>query len=435
MRRKLCVGLLRESRWMESRSPLTPHCVNQLIKKGIDIEVESSPTRIFKDREYKKAGARVLDRFQKATLLLGIKEPRIEDLYPGKIYMLFSHTAKAQAKNMPLLKAFLENNVTLVDYEKIADPHGKRLVYFGRFAGVCGFVDSLHYLGKKLEWEGIKNPFFSIKPAKEYSSLKKIKEAMVKLDNGIANKGFDKRLSPFIISITGHGNVSRGVQEIFDLLNPVEVHPRVILRFIKHQKGMRNKIYKMVFVPEEKFRSKDGNSFYLEDYMKRPEKYESNLDRYLPYLNMLINGSYWDNHYPRLVTKKMINKLSKEGNFRLEFINDIACDVKGSIELTYRTTTQENPIFTYDPRKRKFFDGYKHRGITILAIDNLPSELPRDASQEFSSLIRDYVYRIASCGTPDIKRHAGVPAEIRKAVITQGGRLTRDFKYLSKWVR
>lgn len=163
MRRNLCVGILRETKEHEGRAPLTPQDVKWLIKKGVKVEVESSPIRIFKDREYKKNGARIVDRFRNASLLIGIKEPKIEDLYDNKIYIVFSHTIKRQFQNMPLLKVLFEKKNTLVDYEKIVDLRGKRLVYFGRFAGICGTVDSLHYLGQKLQWQGIKEAIYDNK--------------------------------------------------------------------------------------------------------------------------------------------------------------------------------------------------------------------------------------------------------------------------------
>ncbi len=435
MRKNLVVGVLREiDNKYERRAPLTPADVRWLIKKGVKVEVESSKTRIFKDQQYIKAGARVLDRFKEASLLLGIKQPRVGNIHKDKIYMLFSHTIKGQPENMPLLKEFIKRGVTIIDYEKITDLHGRRLVYFGRFAGICGLIDSLHYLGKKLEYRRIKNPFNAIKPAYQYSSLKQIIRVMQRISNKIRRGGFDNRISPFIIGITGHGQVSRGVQEILQPLNPIEVHPKDMLRFIRHQKYIHNKIYKIVFLREEKLRSKNGSGFYFEEYLRRPEGFESNMDIYLPYLNMLIHTSYWDSRYPRMVTKQVIDKLSRKRNFRLEFIADISCDINGSIELTYKTTTRDSPVFTYDPKRKGFFDGYKQDGITILAIDNLPTELPKDSSEHFSSLIRDYVYQIAAHGIKDITNHTAIPKEIRKAVIAQGGRLTPEFGYLKRYL-
>lgn len=434
MRKSLCVGILRESRELERRAPLTPKDVKWLTKRGVHVEIESSPIRVFKDDEYKDAGAKVLHRFKKAKLLLGIKGQRVEDLYPNKVYMTFSHTTKGQPRNLPLLRACMEKRITLIDYEKIMDPHGRRLVYFGRFAGICGLIDSFHYFGEKLEWEGKKTPFSSIQPAHSYNSLKQIKSAVSKLSEKIRGKGFDGNLSPFIIGITGHGNVARGVQEVLNLLNPVEVHPRDMHRFTRHQKGMHNKVYKISFLREEKFRTKSKKGYYIEEYLKTPERFRSNMDKYLPYLNVLIHTSYWDRRFPRLVTKRMVRELSRKTPFRLKFIGDISCDINGSVELTHKTTTQDDPTFTYNPKTGTYADGYKSRGITILAVDNLPSELPKDASQEFSGVIRDYVYQIAAHGAREIMRHAAIPAEIRRAVIVQGGKLIKAFKYLEQWV-
>jgi len=430
MKKNLVVGILRETKEWEHRVPLAPSDVNWLIKRGISVEVESGPKRVFRDQEYKEKGARIVDRLKKSSLLIGIKNPQITDLYEDRIYMLFSHTAKGQFQNIPLLKACLKKKLTLIDYEKIVDLYGRRLVYFGRFAGICGMIDSLHHLGKKLEYEDTKNPFSSIRPAYTYTSLKAAKNAIRAAGQKIHQQGFGKKLSPFLIGLTGHGNVSRGAQEILELLNPIEIHPRDMLRFIRHQRKRHHKLYKIVFFREEKLRAKDGKGFYFEEYLKNPKQFESNLDEYLPYLNALIHTSYWDARFPRMVTKKMIHNLAKKKIFRLEFIGDLSCDIDGSIELTYRTTTPDKAIFTYIPEKKKFVNGYNSQGITVFAVDNLPAELPKESSTEFSSLVREYVYQIAAHGVKDITQHMAIPVEIRRAVIAEGGKLTKNFSYL-----
>ncbi|MCQ9205684.1 MAG: hypothetical protein NG737_05165 [Omnitrophica bacterium] len=430
MRKNLIVGILKETKQWEYRAPLVPSDVRWLVKLGVGVEVESSPERIFRDQEYKKSGARIVNKIQKASFLVGIKEPQVADLCPDTIYMIFSHTIKGQFKNMPLLKACLKKKIVLIDYEKIVDSRGKRLVYFGRFAGICGAIDSLHYLGKKLEYRGFNNPFSIIQPAHKYISLKAAKKDLELVRQKIRQQGFREELSPFLIGVTGHGSVSRGVQEVLELLNPIEIHPKDILRFIHHQRKKYHRLYKIVFFREEKLRAKNGKGFYFEEYLNNPGQFESNLDKYVPYLNMLIHTSYWDKRFPRMVTKKMIHNLAKKKVFRLEFIGDLSCDINGSIELTYRATTPEAPTFTYIPQKKKFVDGYNSSGVTVLAVDNLPAQLPRDSSTEFSGFIREYVYQIATQGVKDITQHMALPREIRRAVITEAGRLTRDFSYL-----
>jgi alpha-aminoadipic semialdehyde synthase len=434
MRDSLVIGILRETKGQEHRAPLVPSDVEWLVDRGIRVEVEHNTDRVFSDREYKKNGAVLVDRVRDASLLVGIKEPRVHDLHAHKIYMVFSHTGKGQAHNMPLLRSCLKKNITLIDYEKIVDLYGGRLAFFGRFAGVCGIIDSLHYLARKLEWKGIKSPFSIIEPAYKYNSLTDLKATLEEVNHEIRHKGFVHELSPFIIGITGHGNVSRGVQEVLDVLKPVEVHPGDMHEFISHQRKQRHRLYKIVFFREEKFRVKNGNAFYFEEYLKNPGRFESKLDIYLPFLNLFIHTSYWDSRFPRLVTKKMVNRLSREKPFRLEFIGDISCDINGAVELTCKTTSRDKPTFTYDPREKKFTDGFKSEGITVLAVDNLPAEMPEDASGEFSGLIRDYVYQIAAHGVTDITRHMAIPAEIRNAVVTQGGKLTRNFNYLKRYI-
>ncbi len=431
MRKPFVVGILKEIKLQERRTPLTPTDVLWLRRRGIQIEVQSSRERAFRDKEYERAGARVVEKFNKATLLIGVKEPRPNNLYPNKIYMVFSHTIKGSKKNMPLLLACLQKGITLVDYEKIEDAEGKRLVYFGKFAGICGAIDTLSLLGKRLAFQGIDNPFLFVNEARLYKSLHKAKSAVAKVARKIRRKGLQRRIVPFIIGITGHGNVSRGVQEIIDILKPVEIHPKDMMRFVKDNRNLTNKVCKIVFDREEKLQSKNRSGFYFEEYLKHPKRFESNMGMYLPHVNVLFNTSYWDRRFPRLVTKEMIYKMSKKPS-RLVFIADLACDVNGGIELTYKTTSVDNPTYTYDPVTKKYTDGFEGRGISILSRDNLPSELPKESSQDFSKLIREYVYQIALHGALDLTNHIALPREVRNAVIIQDHKLTKAYKYLRK---
>jgi len=436
-KKQLTVGLLAEkkNKW-ERRAPLTPQAVEWLIERGISVEVLASPLRFYKDTHYRKAGARVLKSFKNATLLIGIKEPDPKDLILKKVYCFFSHTTKGQQHNRALLRSALKNHVTLVDYEHIRSKRGERLVYFGRFAGICGMIDSLHYLGKRWEVLGFKTPLLQVKRSLDYLTFDKARKHLVQVVRALQRKGFPSPVSPFIVAITGHGNVAKGAQEVLDLFRPIEIHPNDIFKFVKQQKQRKKKIYKIVFTREEKLRSKNREGFYFEEYLEHPEKFESNLDRYLPYLDLLIHASYWSSRYPRLVTEAMISRLyrQKKPHIQLTFIGDLSCDVRGAVELTQKSTTPDNPVFTYNPKTKKIQDGFKGKGVTILAVDNLPCEMPKDSSDEFSSMIRDYVYQIASHGATDITNHHALPIEIRNAVICQGGRLTKSFSYLRKYL-
>ncbi|MFH1645642.1 MAG: hypothetical protein ABIB11_04395 [Candidatus Omnitrophota bacterium] len=432
--KKFRIGVLREVKEGERRAPLTPNDVRWLINHGIKVEVESSTTRIFKDKEYVNAGAKLVERVEKAKLILGIKEPDISHLHRDSIYMIFSHTVKGQAYNMPLLKAFINKNITLIDYERITDLNDKRLVYFGDFAGICGMCDSLSYYGRKLELKDIENPFSAIKPSYEYKSLDDMKEAVSELGHTIKRIGFKHGLTPFIIGITGHGHVSSGVREILDLLNPIEIHPKNIKDFVVTHRNMSKSVYTIVFQKEEKLRSKRINKFDYEEYVAHPSRYESNLDRYIPYINILMHGAYWDKHYPKMVTKRMVNKIYRRKPLRLGFIADISCDIEGGIELTYKTTTASSPVFTYLPSMDRYIDSIAGEGVTILAVDNLPAELPRDSSRAFSRLIKEYTHSIARTAVKDMSCYELLPLEVRKAVVIENGSLTPAFNYLDKYI-
>ena len=192
-------------------------------------------------------------------------------------------------------------------------------------------------------------------------------------------------------------------------------------------------IYKLVFQREEKFRSKTGKNFYFEEYLKHPERFESNLDKYVPFLNILVNACYWDNRYPRLLPAKMLRKLySSSPDFRLSVIGDITCDIKGTVEITRRATTPSEPAFVYYPVSGKISPDLSGRGVAVMAIDNLPCEFPRESSTEFAEQIRDFVYQIAAHGITDVTNHNALPNVIRNAVVTQDGKLTQKFKYSKK---
>ncbi len=434
MRKSLVVGILPESKntW-ERRAPLRPRDVSWLVKKEIPVEVATSSLRIYKDSQYRLAGAKIVPQFQKANLLVGIKEPPLDTLIPNSIYMVFSHTTKGQEYNRNLLTAFLKKKITLIDYEHIKGSLGERLVYFGRYAGICGMIDTLHVFGQKAKLQGITNPFSDLKSAVNYGNYGSAKLALNRVVSKIKRKGLDKRIVPFVIGILGHGNVSQGAQEVLEHMGAVDIHPKDVKLLTRSLTSHKKKIYKLVFLREEKLRSKNGKSFYFEEYLNHPERFESNLERHLPILNILVNASYWDRRYPRLLPEAMLRKLYlTKPDFRLSVIGDLSCDIKGTIEITKRVTTASKPSFVYDPVSRKISSDLSYRGIAVMATDNLPCEFPRESSMEFAEHVRDFVYQIAAHGIIDVTNHNALSNVIRNAVVTQNGRLTRRFKYLKK---
>ena len=416
MRNNLVVGILSESKniW-ERRTPLTPKDVSWLVKRKIPVEVASSPLRIYKDSQYKRSGAKIVTRFQSANLLIGIKEPPIDTLIPDSVYMVFSHTTKGQEYNRNLLTAFLKEKITLIDYEHITGSLGERLVYFGRYAGICGMIDTLHVFGQKLKLQGIPNPFSDLKSAVQYCSYVSARKALDQVVDKIRRKGFDKNITPFVIGILGHGNVSRGAQEVLDHMGAVDIHPKDVKLLTRSRTAHKKTIYKLVFLREEKLRSKKGRNFYFEEYLKHPDGFESNLERHLPLLNIIVNASYWDKRYPRLLSETMLRKLYRtKPGFRLSVIGDLSCDIKGTIEITKRVTSSSEPAFVYDPVSGKISNDLSDSGIAVMAIDNLPCEFPKESSIEFADQVRDFVYQIAAHGITDVTNHHALPDVIRK---------------------
>lgn len=432
MRKSLTVGILPESKNMwERRAPLRPKDVAWLVKKGIQVEVAPSNLRIYKDSHYQRSGAEIVQKFQKAKLFIGIKEPPPEMLIPNTVYMVFSHTTKGQVYNQKLLSAFVRKKITLIDYEHITGSLGQRLAYFGRFAGICGMIDTLSVFGQKQKLLGNLSPFADLKNAVYYGNYGSARSALNLVREKIRKGGFEKRFEPFVIGILGHGNVSQGAQEVLDLLGAVNIHPRDIDSLTKDRISHKKTIYKLVFQREEKLRSKKGKNFYFEEYLLHPERFESNLDTFLPFLTILVNASYWDSRYPRLLPTRMVKNLSRtDPDFRLSVIGDLSCDIEGTIQITRKVTTSSEPAYIYDPVSGKIDNNLSQKGIAVMAIDNLPCEFPRDSSAEFAEQIRDFVYQIAAHGVTDVTNHHALAKAIRNAVVTQNGSLTAKFKYL-----
>ncbi len=424
-------GIRREDKsvW-ERRVPVVPSDVKELMDRGYRFVVQPSPIRIFPDQEYVRVGAEVKEDLSECDVILGVKEIPPAKLLPGKIYMFFSHTIKGQPYNMPMLKKLLELGCTLIDYERIVDERGRRLIFFGHFAGYAGFVDTLWAFGKRLEAEGIENPFSSLQPAHRYPSLEKIKEELKKLAEKI-KKGLPEEIVPLVIGIAGYGNVSRGVQELLDLLPVIEVDPHHLSEVFSSPKG--DVVYKVVFKEEHMVEPLEGD-FDLQDYYQNPQRYRSVFARYLPYLTIFINAIYWDARYPRLVTKEDLKRLYSEGRPRLRVIGDISCDIEGAVEATVKSTDPSNPVYVYDVEKGEAVDGVEGKGPVILAVDILPSEIPKEASEYFSSVLKNFLPAIAEADFSLPFEKLNLPPELRRAVIVYKGELTPDYRYLSKFI-
>ena len=419
----------------ERRTPLVPEDVRDLAENhGLTCQVQASPLRVFEENEYIQNKAQILDDLSGCPVVFGVKEFPFDFLRHGKTYVFFSHTIKGQAYNMPLLKKIMEQGCTLIDYERMIDQNGARVTSFSRFAGIAGMIDSLWALGQRLETEGLRSPFGQIKRALEYSSLQEAKDAVIHAGEVIKQRGLPSNVSPLVCGFAGYGKVSGGAQEIYDLLPVEEVGAADLETFIQDGNFSHRAVYKTVFKEVDMVRPRSSEAaFELNDYYRHPEKYESQFSRYLPHLTMLINGVYWDQPYPHLVEKKALHHLfAQEGMPRLRVIGDVSCDIEGAVECTVRSTDPGNPVYVYDPEEGSTADGVSGRGVVIMAVDNLPCELPRESSSAFSNDLKDLVPEIVKADYSVEFARLALSDAIKKAVIVHQGKLTPDYRYLEQ---
>lgn len=426
------IGIRHEEKYaMERRVPLIPHHVKQLIvTKKLDFVVETSSKRVFSDQEYLDAGARIADNLNDCSVIMGVKEISVSELQPKKTYVFFSHVTKGQPYNMPMLKRLMELNCNLIDYEMVTDEQGKRLIFFGHYAGLAGLINTLWSLGLRLKEYGFDTPFLKIRQAYHYTSLAEVKKVISNVGQEIAEKGLPDELSPITIGITGYGNVSQGAQEILSLLPLKEISPDKLLDLKTRKHIPNNLIYKVIFKAADISAHNEGNAFDRDDYYTHPEKYHNVFEKYIPHLSVLVNCMYWDPRYPRIVTKDYLEKAFSTGRPKLTVIGDITCDPDGSIEITHKGTDIADPVFVYNPFTREPTMGHTGEGMLVMAVDILPSELPRDSSEGFSDVLMNFVKPISDCDFNESFEYLDLPKAIKKALILHQGELTPDYNYI-----
>jgi alanine dehydrogenase len=430
---RIGIRLEDKNEW-ERRTPLIPPHVRELGEKhGIEVSVQSSPIRAFNQQEYTLAGAQVVEHLSECPVILAIKEIPQELFEPRKTYAFFSHTIKGQTQNMPMLKRLLDLGCQLIDYEKIVDQSGRRLVFFGNYAGLAGMIDTLWALGQRLAWETVETPFSQIRQTHEYASLGEAKAKIQEVGRQITKKGLPRSITPLICGFAGYGNVSQGAQQIFDLLPVCEIGPAELTTLDDYSS---HHVYKVVFKEQDMVEplAPDG-AFQLQDYYDHPEKYRSRFETYIPHLTLLVNGIYWSARYPRLVTRRFLRDLFDQGSVpRLRVIGDISCDVEGAIECNLRATSPSDPIYVYDPLTEQVHDGHQGRGVVILAVDNLPCELPRESSTHFSTTLMPFVSEIAKADYDVPFDQCALSPTVKRAVIVWHGQLTPDYRYLEEFL-
>lgn len=431
------IGLrLEDKNEWERRVALIPDDIRRLTAQGIAIDVQRFERRVYPDKQYEDAGARIVDSLSDSDFILGIKEMPKEFFESSKAYMFFSHTIKGQEYNMDMLKTLVEKKCTLLDYECVTDENDRRLIFFGRYAGLAGMVDTLWTLGRRLEVLGYHTPLEQILPTHTYETIDDALSALDDVGDQISKKGFPQNLAPIVIGITGYGNVSTGAQEILAHLPVIEISPAELLEFDKGIRPQRHHIYKVVFKEEHLFEPLvDGAAFELEGYYEHPENYKSVFTRYLPKLTALVNGIFWNECYPRLATAQDLAELYQTPKTaKLLVVGDITCDIDGSLACTVRDTEPGDPVYIYDPLTRRAPFGFEGDGIAVMAVGNLPTELPKEASQTFSRALSPFLPAIARVDLNASFEDAELPEPIKRSVVLWKGELTPNFAYMESFL-
>ena len=393
------LGIIREGKTPpDKRVPFSPSQCAEILKKfNIDLVIQPSPIRAFADEEYETLGIIIQEDLSDCDILMGVKEVNIKDLIEGKHYFFFSHTIKKQPYNADLLKAFLDKKIQITDYETLTYKKGSRILGFGRYAGIVGAYNGL------LAW-GKRNGSYELKPANQCKDFEEIKLELKKVVLGDAK-----------IVLTGGGRVAQGAIEIIDEIRIPAVNSS---DFIFQE--FHTPIYTQLNC-ENLYKSKTGKDFNLEEFFTNPKEYKSRFKKFTEIADIFISCHYWDHNADVLFNEED----TQSEKFNLKVIADITCDIKGSIPTTIRSSTIDNPIYGYNPESGEEGAPFSPANITIMAVDNLPCELPRDASIDFgAALIKNIIPALIGDDSTSI---------INRASITKNGKLNTGYEYLEDY--
>ncbi|MGV2828944.1 NAD(P)-dependent oxidoreductase [Myxosarcina sp. GI1(2024)] len=385
----------------DNRVPLTPKQCRYLLDNYRDVEilVQPSQERSFSDSEYLSQGIPVTENLEMCELLLGVKEVPINLLLPNKTYLFFSHTIKKQPYNRELLRSILQRRIRLIDYECLLNEYGKRVIGFGRWAGIVGAHNAL------LTW-GRRSGEFLLKPMHQCHDWA---EAQTYYQN--------LPLSNIKLVVTGEGRVASGATEVLDLMNIKRVSPQAFV-----SQNFSEAVYTQLTV-KDMYRKEGEASFDETDYYRYPEQYESIFECYIHTADIMLNGIYWDRRIPVFFTKEDM----KRKDFTIQVIADVTCDLApdSSIPSTIRASSIDEPIYGYDPVLERETEPFKEHCIDIMAVDNLPNELPRDASEDFGNQLISIVW-------PELIQADS--QTIYEATIALDGDLNKPYEYLRDYV-
>jgi len=396
------IGVIRETKNPpDKRVPLSPEKCAKLKQNFPEIElvVQSSNIRAFKDEEYSELGVNIVQDVSDCDVLLGVKEVKKEELLPNKTYFFFSHTIKEQPYNRDLLQKMLALKIKMIDYEALTYPKNGRILGFGRYAGIVGAYNAFLAFG-------IKSNSYNLKPANDCHDYKELKQELKKV----------KLPNDYKIIISGDGRVGKGAEEIIHAIGVYEVSPLDFLTSTRNEP-----IYTQLSIKEYNKR-KDGQLFTKDDFYTNPELFESNFKRFSDIGDMYIACHYWDANAPFVFSREDI----KADSFKLKIVADISCDIDGPVASTLRPSTIDEPLYGYDPKTESEVDFMDENAIGVMAVDNLPCELPRDASEDFGNeLLTKVLPSIIGEDSDTI---------IERASICENGKLTSYYSYLQDYV-
>ncbi|HET8837538.1 MAG TPA: NAD(P)-dependent oxidoreductase [Flavobacteriaceae bacterium] len=384
----------------DRRVVFSPKKLKEVVEKfpEAQFKVEASEIRIFPDEAYRSAGFEVSEDVSDCDVLLGVKEVPIVALIPNKKYFFFSHTIKKQPYNRNLLRAVLDRNITLFDHETITNAKGSRLIGFGRYAGIVGAYNGFRALGLR-------------------DLLFELPKVEILPDFNAVMKELDRIELPNIkILLTGNGKVAHGAKEILDHLKIRKVGVTDFL-----SKTYKEPVYCMIGVMDYNKR-KDGEKSAKQHFYRHPEKYESNFMRFAKAADYFIAGHFYGDHAPFLFTRAD----AKNPDFNIGLIADVSCDIDGPVASTIRPSTIADPFYGYDPKTEKEVAFDAKGAITVMAVDNLPCELPKDASEGFGDMFLENVMPAFFNGDED-----GI---LKRAKMTENGKLTKRYAYLQDFV-
>ncbi len=366
--------------------------------QGLTVKVESSDIRVFTDEDYRDLGIEVANDISDCSIFFGVKEVPIDYLIADKSYFFFSHTIKKQPHNRQLLRALLEKNIDFYDHETLVDAHNHRLIGFGKYAGIVGAYNAIRAFGIKFE-------LFKLPKAATLSG----KEALLAHLKRLV-------LPPLKFVVTGTGKVGSGVKEVLDAIKISEVSVENYLT-----KNYTQPVYTQIDVLEYNKR-KDGNVLDFNDFFDHPQEYVSDFERFTKVSDVYITAHFHANEAPKILTREML----QANDCKIKVVADISCDVDGSISCTLRSSTIDEPFYGYLPSENKEVDIFHPAAIVVMAVDNLPSELPKDASEGFGEMLMEHVIPAFFNGDKD-----GI---LQRAKMTEKGKLTPRFSYLQDYV-